>query len=122
MNNNDLSDRLIGFSANIIEISKNIEFSYTGKYISQQLIRSSISPSLNYAESRSSESMKDFVHKMKIVIKELRESLASLQIIQKSKLSNDNVEIEEAIQECNELISIFIASIKTCQHKLEKGG
>ncbi len=76
-------------------------------------MRSGTSPALQYGEAQSAESRNDFIHKLKILLKELRETRVALKIINKAKLSNDIILIEKAFAECNELISIFVKSIET---------
>ena len=114
MRTNDLEERVINFAVQIIVIYDSLKDSYAAKYYGNQLIRSSGSPALNYGEARSAESHKDFVHKMGICLKELRESYNCLRIIKRAKLYNGLIEnIEKVIDENNQLISIFVASIKT---------
>ena len=114
MKTNDLEERVIDFAVLIINLFAEIKNNYSGNYYGNQLIRSSASPALNYGEARSAESHKDFVHKMGISLKELRESYNCLRIIKKANLFNGNEEnILRAIDENNQLISIFVASIKT---------
>jgi four helix bundle protein len=79
------------------------------------LLRSGTSPALNYGEAQSAESRNDFIHKLKIALKELRESYNSLQIIQRAELSNNVQLIEQTSKECNELIAILVKSIETAQ-------
>ena len=76
-----------------------------------QLIRSGLSPALNYGEAISGESRKDFVHKMKIALKELRETYNNLRIIKLAKIINSD-SLDKIISENNELIAIFVQSIK----------
>ena len=73
MNKFDLEERLIDFSVLIIEIINEMPNSKAGNHLSGQLVRSGTSVSLNYGEAQSGESRKDFIHKMKVVLKELRE-------------------------------------------------
>ncbi len=114
MKTNDLEERIIDFSVLIINLVEEVKNNYAGNYYGNQLIRSSGSPALNYGEARSAESHKDFVHKMGISLKELRESHNCLRIIKKANLYKGNDEnILKAIDENNQLISIFVASIKT---------
>lgn len=114
MKTNDLENRIIDFAVSVIEISNNILNSYAGNYYGNQLIRSSGSPALNYGEARSAESPKDFVHKMGICLKELRESHNCLRIIKKVKLYHGNFEtLDNTIDENDQLVAIFVASIKT---------
>lgn len=111
----DLEERLITFSISIMKIAEILPNTKSGTYISNQIIRSGTSPALNYAEAQSAESRSDFIHKMKICLKELRETLVSLKIIQRKPLSEDKIEIEKLIKENDELISIFVKSIATTQ-------
>ena len=101
----DLEERLITFSVLIIEIVNEMPNTKAGNHLSGQLVRSGTSVSLNYEEAQSGESRKDFIHKMKVVLKELRESFVCLKI-------------ENALKENNELISIFVKSIETAQNNL----
>ena len=89
--------------------------SKASSHLSGQIIRSGTSVALNYGEAQSGESKKDFIHKMKIVVKELRETFVCLKIIQKAKLAKLNDKLNQALQENNELISIFVSSIKTAE-------
>ena len=83
--------------------------------LSGQLVRSGTSVSLNYGEARGSESKKDFIHKMQVVLKELRESYICLKIIHKSRLFENENSILKALEENNELISIFVKSVETAR-------
>ncbi len=116
----DLEERLISFAVLIIEIASEMAMTKAGNHLSGQLIRSGTSPALNYGEAQSGESRKDFIHKMKIVLKELRESLVCLKIIEKARLHKKLEKIEKAKIECNELISIFVKSIETAENNLKK--
>ena len=86
-----------------------------GNHLSGQLVRSGTSVSLNYGEAQSAESKKDFIHKMKVILKELRETFVCLKIIHVSKLYKTEEKIIKAKKENNELISIFVKSIDTTQ-------
>ncbi len=83
--------------------------------MSKQLIRSSTSAALNFGEARSAESKKDFIHKQGISLKELRESHVNLIIIEQNKLCKNEDLIAEAVDEANQLVSIFVTSINTAQ-------
>ncbi len=120
MNKINLEERLIAFSVLIIDLADEIPDKTAGNHLSRQLIRSGTSASLNYGEAQSGESRKDFIHKIKIVLKELRESLVCLKILYQSKLFKTEEKIESAIKECNELISIFVKSVKTAQKNMKK--
>ena len=116
----ELETRLISFAARVIDLVEKLPKSLVSKHLGEQLIRSGTSPALNYGEAQSAESREDFIHKMKIGLKELRETMASLRIIQ---LRNyfPNEKLEPLIKENDELISIFVASTKTASlHKKQK--
>ena len=115
----DLEERSITFSVLIIEIVNEMPNTKAGNHLSGQLVRSGTSVSLNYGEAQSGESRKDFIHKMKVVLKELRESFVCLKIIHRTKLYRTEMKIENALKENNELISIFVKSIETAQNNLD---
>ncbi|MCK4639814.1 MAG: four helix bundle protein [Candidatus Marinimicrobia bacterium] len=119
MNKYDLEERLIEFSVLIIEIVNETPNSKAGNHLSGQLVRSGTSVSLNYGEAQSAESRKDFIHKMKVILKELRETFVCLKIIHQSKLYKTENKIIESKKENNELISIFVKSIGTAQKNLQ---
>ena len=111
----DLEDRLIDFAiaiSEIVEILPNTKF---GNQIAGQLIRSGSSPALNYGEAMSAESTNDFIHKLKIILKELRESFVCLKIIKRKPLIQTSENLELVYKENNELIAIFVKSIQTAK-------
>jgi len=120
MNKFDLEEHLIEYSVLIIDITKDITNNYAGNHLAKQLLRSGTSVALNYGEAQSGESRKDFIHKMKIVLKELRESFICLKIIERANLYKSISQIEKAKKESNELISIFVKSIETAQNNMKK--
>ena len=115
----DLEERLVDFSVLIIEIVDGMVSSKAGNTMANQIVRSGTSVSLNYGEAQSGESRKDFIHKMKVVLKELRETFVALKVIHKAKLYGDENKVIEAIKESNELISIFVKSVATAQNNLK---
>jgi len=115
----NLENRLVDFSKLIIQFRKTIESDYAGDYLGNQLLRSGISPSLNYAEAQGAESKKDFIHKMRICLKELRETSVSIKIIQGSVACNDEL-LVELQSECRQLLAIFQKSINTSLQSLGK--
>jgi four helix bundle protein len=119
MNKFDLEERLINYSVLIIEITDSMPATRSGNHLAGQLLRSGTSPSLNYGEAQSGESRKDFIHKIKIVLKELRESYVCLKIIHRTKNYKSEDQIMEALNENNELISIFVRSVATAQKNKE---
>jgi four helix bundle protein len=116
----DLEKRLIDFTVMIIEISESLSSTKAGNHIAGQLVRSGTSPALQYGEAQSAESRNDFIHKLKILLKELRETLVALKIIKKVKLTRKLDLVEQAFMECDELISIFVKSIGTARKNIEK--
>ena len=94
--------------------------SFAAKYLGTQIIRSASSPALNYGEAQAAESKDDFIHKMKICQKELRETSVCLKLIAKRPWFGPD-KLTPLINENNELISIFVASNKTItQHKTNR--
>ena len=108
----DLEDRLLRFAADACRVAEQMPPSRTGNHISNQLIRCGTSPSANYAEARGSESRRDFVHKLKLCLKELRESLAWLRLVGSLELL-PTTHIEGIVKEANELVSIMFVSVRT---------
>ncbi len=119
MNKYDLEDRLIEFSVLIIELVNEMPKTKAGNHLSGQLARSGTSVSLNYGEAQSAESRKDFIHKMKVILKELRETFVCLKIIHRCKLYKTENKIIKAKDENNELISIFVKSMGTASKNLQ---
>ena len=110
----ELEERLVQYAVRIIAVVEELPDSRVGKHIGGQLIRSGTSPAPNYGEAQAAESRKDFIHKMKICLKELRESLIWLKIIHKKPLCKPEW-LDAIIQETDELISIFVKSIQTAE-------
>ena len=119
MNKTELEERLIEFAVSIIRIVNELPNSNAARHLAGQLVRSGTSPALNNGEARSAESLNDFIHKLQLVLKELRESFVALKIISKTKLCRCERELDLTITECNELISIFVKSVQTA-HKRKR--
>jgi four helix bundle protein len=115
----DLNERLISFAVTIINISEKLPSSYAGNHIAGQLVRSGTSPALNYGEAQSAESRNDFIHKMKVSAKELRETFNCLKIIRGKNWSTDET-LTPALDENNQLIAIFVKSVETAQANNKK--
>ena len=111
----DLEDRLIEFAALIIEVTESLLNTRAGNHLAGQVVRSGTSPALHYGEAQSAESRNDFIHKLKVLLKELRETLAALKLIRRVSLSGKPETVEKAIKESNELISIFVKSVETAR-------
>lgn len=115
MTKQDLEDRLIAFSSSVIDITESMSQTYAGNHLSNQLLRSGTSVALNYGEAQGAESRKDFLHKIKVILKELRETMICLKLIKNKHLINTSFMIDKVVVENNELISIFVKSIQTAQ-------
>ena len=120
MNKHELEERLISFAVLIIEIAETIPESKAASYLASQLLRSGTSLALNYGGVQSGESRKDFIHKIKIVLKELRETQICKKIMHRSKLFTNEGKVVSAIKESDELISIFVKSAETAQKNATK--
>jgi len=119
MNANDLEDRLINFSVKIISLSKILEGTYAGRQLSNQLTRASISSALNYGEARLAESSRDFIHKIKLVVKELKEINIGLKICSRATLLDEKKD-KTIFQESHELVAIFVKTSHTATKNLKK--
>ena len=107
----DLEERLIDFSVLIINTVEKLPSSRAANHLGSQLLRSGTSPALNYGEAQSAESKKDFIHKLGVVLKELRESLVCLRILKRVLYLKDDM----VLSECSELVAIFNKSIITAR-------
>lgn len=115
----DLQDRLVDFAVRVIAVVESLPNNRSGSHIAAQLIRSGTSPAPNYGEAQSAESRRDFIHKMKVALKELRETLVWLLITERKPLIEPAEKLKPIINETNELISIFVTSVATARRNLE---
>ncbi|MCB0501700.1 MAG: four helix bundle protein [Bacteroidetes bacterium] len=102
----NLEDRLVVFAGEIIHFTSTIKKDFAGNHLTNQLIRSGTSPLFNYAESQAAESRKDFIHKNKIALKELKESRVNLQVLKYVNYGDSSKRLI-ILQECQELIAIL---------------
>ncbi len=116
----DLHDRLIEYAVRIIKLCEALQDSRTGKHICSQILKSGTAPAPNHGEAQSAESRADFVHKLKIALKELRETETWLKVIMKAQLIEPIGNIEPLLQETHELISILYRSIETAKKNARK--
>ncbi|MGR3309647.1 MAG: four helix bundle protein [Candidatus Brocadiales bacterium] len=114
MKGSDISDRLVQFSVRIIRLVHSLRNNTVNKHISNQLLRSGTSPGANYEEARGAESASDFIHKLKVVLKELRESIYWLKVIDRAKIISSK-RLKDILQEAEELSNITGQSIITAQ-------
>jgi four helix bundle protein len=110
----ELERRLILFAAQILEVSSKLPRTIQGKHISAQITRSGTAPASNYGEARGAESRSDFVHKLRIVLKELNETAVWLILIRETSLLSAD-KLVPLIAENRELCRIIGASVRTAR-------
>ena len=113
----DLEERLLKFAARVCRLVEQLPRTRAGNHIAGQLLRSGTSPLSNHAEAQAAESPDDFVHKLRISLKELRESKRWLLLIQTVPLLKPPAKLDPLVEENDELIRIFVASIRTSTAK-----
>ena len=111
----DLEDRLINFAVQICMLTHRFPSTPIAKHVRTQITRSGTSPFANYGEAQAAESRQDFVHKLKVCLKELRETQAWLKFVERMSFCPEH--ITAARQECDELVAIFAASVRTARRK-----
>lgn len=111
----DLQERLIDFAIAIILLVESLSNTKSANHIGGQVLRAGTSPAFNYGEAQSAESRKDFIHKMKICLKELRETQVGLKMIHRLTIAKSQREVENLLKESGELVSIFVKSIETAE-------
>ncbi len=119
-NKKDLSDRLLDFVVNVIKIADMLPNTVAGRHVAGQLIRAGTSSGSNYEEACGAESRSDFVHKMSIVLKELKEARFWLRVIHRTGMLSAS-DTEPAIDECEQLCAIVAKSIITAKDRKRKG-
>ena len=117
----DLEDRFVEFAARAIDVVESLPQSRAGNYIAGQLTRCGLAPALLYGEAQSAESRDDFIHKMKIIVKELKESRVCLKLIIRKEMINPVSRLNSLKDECEELIKIISKSIDTARKNNKKG-
>jgi len=116
----NLEERLLAYAVSILRIVDTMDKSAAGIHIGNQLMRAGTSPLFNQGEAQSAESQKDFIHKMKICLKELRETRRALLLVQNVPLTNKMESVATALIETEELIRIFFTSIRTAKNNMLK--
>ena len=117
----DLEERLVDFSCRIIEVVEALPSTRAGNYIAAQLIRCGLAPALLYGEAQGAESRPDFIHKMRICLKELKETRVCLKVICKANMITPKERLDNIKSENEQLISIIAKSIDTARKNLEQG-
>ncbi|CAN5828914.1 four helix bundle protein [soil metagenome] len=110
----DLDDRLVDFACMCLDVCDLLPNTKTGNNLEHQLSKSGTAPALIYGEAQAAESRADFIHKMSMVLKEIKESRINLKIIRRKPLVVHE-KIEKAFNEANELMAIFLKSIETAR-------
>ena len=110
----ELEERLIDFAVRIVKLSAHLPRTPAGKHIAGQILRSGTSPAPNYGEARGAESTADFIHKVRIVLKELNETSIWLRVIQRSNMLRSEL-ILDIIGENRELCQIFAKTVNTAR-------
>jgi four helix bundle protein len=111
----DLEDRLLEFASAVIAVTEKLPNSRSGNHVAGQLLRSGTSPFSNHGEAESAESPDDFIHKLKICLKELRETRRWLRLIYRQSWLRTDQQLQAALIEVEELTRIFVASIRTAK-------
>jgi len=110
----DLEDRVIDFAVRIMKLVEALPRTRVGNHVAGQLLRSGTSPAFNYGEVQSAESRNDFIHKVKVGLKELRETRVGLLMIQRKPILPVR-KTADLLAECEELIRIFTTSVRTAE-------
>ena len=118
MNANDLEDRLIDFAVRCTYLCRELHKLglFDSKHVAGQLLRAGTHAGFHYPEARAAESNQDFIHKIKVLLKELRESQAELRYIERMKYFPPE-KTELLLDEAGQLVAIFMATIKRIESK-----
>jgi four helix bundle protein len=111
---NDLADRLLKFAVVVIKLVHSLPNTPVGRHIGGQILRAGTSPGANYEESRGAESRSDFIHKLGIVLKELKETRFWLRVLINADILAPQ-RVEPVLNECEELCAIIAKSVVTAK-------
>jgi four helix bundle protein len=111
----DLENRLLDFAVSIVELTESLPNTRAGNHIAGQLLRCGTSPLSNHGEVEAAESRKDFVHKLRICLKEMRETRRWLRLAGRLKKLGSVAGLPVCLSEIDELIRIFAASVRTAE-------
>ena len=112
MKGDNIADRLLDFAAQVLGIICGLPKTPQGRHVAKQLTRCATAPGAHYDEARGAESRADFVHKVKIACKEMRESHYWLRLIQRAPLA-PQMDLARPIDEARQLTAILTAAAKT---------
>ena len=110
----DLEDRLVRFAAAVCRLAERIPTTPTAKHVALQIIRSSTSSFANYGEVQGAESRRDFIHKLGVCLKELRETRVWLKFMAEMQISTHE-QLSVVMRECDQLLAIVATSIRTAR-------
>ena len=111
----DLEDKLLEFAATVIDVSEKLPNTRTGNHVAGQFLRAGTSPYGNHGEAQAPESAEDFIHKMKVCLKELREARRWARLILRQRWLGNDPKLAFVLTEGEELVRIFNASIQTAE-------
>jgi four helix bundle protein len=114
--NPDIGDRLLDFAVNVVRFSRRLERTATSRYLANQLMRAATSTGANYREACSAESRADFVHKLQLVLKEMRETEYWLLLLSRADFTPDEA-LRPLLGEVDQLIRILVKSVVTAKAK-----
>jgi four helix bundle protein len=115
----DLEERMLAHAGRIVDLYDAIPAGSGARQVGNQLVRSGTSPYLHHGEVEAAESLDDFIHKLKVCLKELRETRRALRLLQRNPQFSDSTEIESLIDETHQLIRIFFQSVGTARQRKE---
>ena len=118
----DLAERLLDYAARIVRLAEALPKTRAGHHVAGQLLRSGTSPLSNHAEAQAAESPSDFVHRLRICLKELRESYRWLLLCKRVPLVKPASKLDALLAETDELIAIFVTSIRTAEKSRTRKG
>ena len=113
----DLEDRLLEFAVAVVELTDSLPANKVGNHIAGQLLGCGTSPYAHHGEVESAESRKDFLHKLKICLKELRETRHWLRLLERLDKIGHLPILSTCLKEAEELIRIFVASVRTIKNR-----
>lgn len=116
----DLEERLMEFAVRVIRVTESMKRTRAGIYVADQLLRSGTSPYGHHGEAEGAESRDDFIHKLKVCYKELRESRRWLRMVHRTPLVAKPELLVSLLTESDELVRIFSASIRTAENNRER--
>jgi four helix bundle protein len=111
----DLDERLLDYAASIVRLTEGMPNTPAALHVAGQILRSGTSALPNHGEAQAAESPADFIHKLSVCLKELRETRRWLRLIQRVPLVSQPDKVDPLLTETEELIRIFYRSIQTAR-------